>query len=159
MTPMSLNSGIHPPTPPTPPKDEFDSRTYAIIGAAKEVFRVLGCGYLERVYQLALANEFQRRQVPFESELDLQVAYKGDLLDCNYRIDFLCYGEVIVELKALSSYSGTEEAQVINYLKTSGLDVGLLINFGRRTLEVQRFGMSRKNAESASSAGSADSMD
>lgn len=142
------------------PNDEFDPRTYAIIGAAKEVFHVLGCGYVERVYQLALANEFRRRGIPFEAEVDLQVTYKGDTLDCSYRLDFLCYDEVIVELKALNSTGPVEEAQVINYLKASGLDVGLLLNFGRRTLDLQRFGMSRKRLEfeSARSAGSADEI-
>lgn len=140
------------------PNDEFDPRTYAIIGAAKEVHRVLGCGYLERVYQLALANEFRRRGIPHESEVALQVSYKGDLLDCSYRLDFLCFDEVIVELKALNGTSAIEEAQVINYLQASGLDVGLLLNFGTRSLDVQRFSMSRKRQEAASatSAGSAD---
>ncbi len=125
------------------PNDSFDPQTYAIIGAAQEVHKVLGCGFLERVYQCALANEFARRDIPFEMEVVLPVTYKGDLLDCTYRVDFLCFGDVVVELKALSVTSGVEEAQVLNYLKSGPLDVGLLLNFGSLRLEVQRFSSPR----------------
>jgi GxxExxY protein len=117
---------------------DFDPRTYAIIGAAKEVHQVLGCGYLERVHHLAMINELRRRGIPFEVEVVLPVTYKGDLLDCTYRIDLLCYGEVLVELKALSSLGGVEQAQVLNYLRLGTLDVALLLNFGTTRLEVQR---------------------
>ena len=109
---------------------------------------------------LALINELRRRGIPFEVEVELPVIYKGDKLDCVYRIDLLCYGEVLVELKALASPGGNEEAQVLNYLKASTLDVALLLNFGTTRLQTQRFGMSRKHAESASapSAASADGL-
>lgn len=118
--------------------NDFDPRTYAIIGAAKEVHRVLGCGYLEGVYHLAMINELRRQGIPFEVEVVLPVTYKGDLLDCTYRIDLLCYGAVLVELKALCCLSGIEQAQVLNYLRLSSLDVALLLNFGTTRLEIQR---------------------
>ena len=117
---------------------EFDPRTYAIIGAAKEVHSVLGCGYLEKVYHLALANELRRRNVPFQAEVSLPVIYKGDVLDCVYRIDLLCFDEVLVEIKALDGLGTIEQAQVLNYLRASTLDVALLLNFGNTKLEVQR---------------------
>jgi GxxExxY protein len=104
---------------------------------------MLGCGYLERVYQLALANELRRRGIPFKAEVETPVLYKGDLLDCSYRFDLLCFGEVLVELKALPGLGPVEEAQVLNYLKAGPLDVGLLLNFGTTRLEVRRFSSPR----------------
>jgi GxxExxY protein len=94
-----------------------DWRTEAIIGAAMEVHRVLGYGFLETVYQQALAKEFNLRQIPFHQEVDLPLEYKGEKLEAFYRVDFICYATILVELKAVSQYSGTEEGQVINYLK------------------------------------------
>jgi GxxExxY protein len=127
---------------------EDDPRTYSIIGAAMEVHRQLGCGFLEPVYQEALAIEFTQREIPFLREQKLARVYKGEPLDAAYCADFICYRSVIVELKALSRMSGTEEAQVINYLKATGLQVGLLVNFGTRSLEHRRFVLS-KSAKSA----------
>src|SRR6185295_4862658 len=118
---------------------ETDPRTYAIIGAAMEVHRQLGCGFLEPVYQEALALEFARRNIPNEREFKLSLSYKGVELQAKYSVDFVCYGAVVVELKALSRLSGTEESQVINYLKATGLEVGLLLNFGTRSLDHKRF--------------------
>lgn len=132
---------------------EFDPQTYAIIGAAQHVHSVLGQGYLEYVYQCALARTLRNRGIPFEREVELPVVFEGEPLECTYRCDFLCYGTVLVELKALTAYSGIEEAQVINYLKAGPLDVGLLINFGTPRLKVQRFASPRllQDATSVSS--------
>jgi GxxExxY protein len=104
-----------------------------------EVNRQLGCGFLEPVYQAALAIEFASRTIPFRPEVKLPVFYKEVQLDALYRVDFICFDEVVVELKALARLAGTEEAQVINYLKASGLSIGLLLNFGTRSLEHRRF--------------------
>jgi len=116
-----------------------DPRTYAIIGAAMEVHRELGCGFLEAVYQEALAVELTCRQVPFEREAELPIRYKGQVLRTSYSVDFLCCDSVIVELKALTNMGGTEEAQLLNYLKAAAMDTGLLLNFGTKSLEYRRF--------------------
>lgn len=118
---------------------ERDPRTYSIIGAAIEVHKQLGCGFLEPVYQEALAVEFSKRGILFQREVTLPISYKSIRLSSPYRIDFICLEAIAVELKALSKLSGTEEAQLINYLKASGLEIGLLLNFGARSLEYRRF--------------------
>lgn len=115
-----------------------DPQTHAIIGAAMEAHRLLGHGFLERVYQDALAVELLGRNIVFTRETDLPVTYKGQLLSCGYRADFVCYDSVIVETKALNDLSGTEEAQVLNYLRASGFSRGLLINFGQPSLQFKR---------------------
>ncbi len=118
---------------------ENDPRTYAIIGAAMEVHKQLGCGFLEPVYQEALTVEFSKCKIPFRREVTLPIFYKQVRLNTPYRVDFICFEEVAVELKALAGLSGTEEAQLLNYLKASGHEVGLLLNFGKRSLEYHRF--------------------
>lgn len=120
-------------------KPERDPRTYAIIGAAMAVHQQLGCGFLEPVYQEALALELGRRNVAFRQEVELPMYYKGERLTTVYRVDFICDDAVLVELKALGKLTGREEAQVINYLKASGLPVGLLLNFGTQSLQHRRF--------------------
>ena len=115
-----------------------DERTYKIIGCAMEVHKELGCGFLEAVYQEALGREFVDQGIPFKSQPVIQIAYKGKPLDKTYQPDFVCYEEIIIEIKAVSNLSGVEEAQLINYLKASGLKVGLLINFGAKSLEHKR---------------------
>jgi GxxExxY protein len=104
-----------------------------------EVHRQLGCGFLEAVYQEALAIEFDLREIPCRREVELPVSYKKRRLATHYRADFICYDTVIVELKALSKLGGTTQAQVINYLKASGLETGLVLNFGTASLEYKRF--------------------
>ena len=118
--------------------ESSDPLTYAIIGAAMEVHRNLGCGFLEAVYQECLAIELACRQVPFVREVQLPIFYKSYQLATHYRADFICFDTVVVEIKALSRYSGTEVSQMINYLKAAGKHTGLLINFGARSLQWQR---------------------
>jgi len=117
---------------------ETDSQTHAIIGAAMEVHRHLGHGFLEPVYQEALAIEFQMRDIPFQRELSLQIMYKERELNCSYRPDFVCFNDIVVELKAISNAGNTEQSQVINYLKASGKKRGLLLNFGTPSLQFKR---------------------
>lgn len=119
-----------------------DSRTYKIIGAAMEVHRRLGCGFLEGVYQEAFAIELNLREIPFSRELMFPVSYKGQRLSNHYRPDFICFDGVIVEVKALSRLGSVEEAQLINYLKVTRFQTGLLLNFGARSLEQRRFVLS-----------------
>src|SRR4030042_1892490 len=116
-----------------------DERTYKIIGAAIEVHKELGCGFLEAVYQEALEREFMVQGIPFESQPYVEIKYKGKALDKKYQPDFICYSEVIVEIKAVSDMTGLEEAQIINYLKATGLKIGLLINFGASCIGHKRF--------------------
>jgi GxxExxY protein len=118
---------------------ERDPQTHAIIGAAMEVHRVLGSGFLEPVYQDALELELADRGIPYVREPLLAVEYKGRRLPSVYRADFLCYGRVIVELKAMRATSPRDDAQVVNYLKATRLRVGLLLNFGAPSLGFQRF--------------------
>src|SRR5687768_3332223 len=103
------------------------------------VHRELGCGFLEPIYQEAPALEFTERDIPFVRELQLSLAYKGKPLKTRYSPDFICYESVVVELKALNRVGGIEQAQVINYLKATGHEIGLLINFGQKSLEHRRF--------------------
>lgn len=118
---------------------ERDPRTYSIIGTAMEVHKQLGCGFLEPEYQEALAVEFSKRGILFQREVTLTIFYKSIRLTTPYTIDFICLEAIAVELKALSKLSGTEEAQLINHLKASGLEIGLLLNFSARSLEYRRF--------------------
>jgi len=115
-----------------------DKQTYAIIGAAMAVHTSLGCGFLEAVYQEAMAIELAHRQIPFAREVDISVSYRGHVLACNYRADFICYNSIIVELKSIQAITNVEKAQLINYLKAAKLQRGLVINFGSVSLEHKR---------------------
>ena len=125
--------------------DQKDPRTYAIIGAAMDVHRELGHGFLEAVYHEALEIELAARGVPHEREVELPIVYKGKRLDTHYRADFMCFDSVVVELKALAELTGRERAQVLHYLKATGQEVGLLINFGGPSLEYERLILGEQN--------------
>lgn len=107
----------------------YKEESYAIRGAIMSVHRELGCGFLERVYQDALEFEFKLRGIPYEREKQIQITYKGYPLGEPYRADFICYGKIIVELKAVNELLGIHKAQVINYLKATKLKLGILVNF------------------------------
>jgi len=112
--------------------------TYAIIGAAMEVHKELGCGFLEAVYQEALECEFKIENIPHVREKELEIQYKGTNLTKQYYADFICYDKVIVELKALSDLNSEHESQIMNYLKATNMKVGVLINFGKSSLQYKR---------------------
>jgi len=122
-----------------------DPETYAIIGAAMEVHRELHHGLLESVYQDGLEVEFSARRVSFEREKLLQVFYKETALPGFFKADFVCFGSVIVECKSQSSIGVAEEAQVMNYLRISGLERAVLLNFGTASLQYRRFVLSNNN--------------
>lgn len=114
-------------------------QTYAIVGAAMAVHGELGAGFLESVYQDDLEIELTQRQIPFRREATLQVFYRGRSLPSRYRADFLCYEQIVVELKVSRGTGDADMAQVLHYLKSTGLKRGLLLNFGRESLQFRRF--------------------
>ena len=116
----------------------YKQETYNLIGAAMEVHNVLGCGFKEAVYQEAFEKELQLRDIPYVREQAFPVYYKGELLTTNFRPDFVCYDNIIVELKTVSELAEEHYSQVLSYLRASGLQVGLLINFGDVNLEYKR---------------------
>ena len=108
----------------------YKAESYAIQGAAFEVYREMGPGFMEPVYQECLSREFLLRSVPFSAESVLDLFYKGERLEQVYKPDFICFEKIIVELKAVSEISDVHRAQVFNYLKATGYKLGLLVNFG-----------------------------
>ena len=118
----------------------FKDEVYGIVGAAIEVHRVLGPGFLEAVYQEALEIELQMRQIPYDPQRKLCIYYKDRLLERFYIADVVCFDCIMVEIKAQKQLTGVDEAQLINQLKATKLRVGALINFGSTgKLEWQRF--------------------
>ncbi|HET6956630.1 MAG TPA: GxxExxY protein [Vicinamibacterales bacterium] len=118
--------------------DFDDPQTYKIIGAAMTVHRELGCGFLEAVSREAFAIELEHQQIPFVREARLEVTYRNRILPVLYRVDFTCYGEILVELKALNAIGPNEVAQLINYLRVARRTRGLLLNFGASSLQYKR---------------------
>ena len=116
----------------------YKEESYKIVGACMEVHNNLGCGFLEAIYQEALAIELRDQLIPYEREKMLKIYYKGNLLDKDYRADFICYNKILVELKALDKLTLEHTSQVLNYLKATGYKLGLLINFGNNSLEYKR---------------------
>ncbi len=122
---------VHEPHEPHERNDLLHrAEVFEIQGAIFEVNRVMGAGFLEAVYQECLAKEFTRRSIPFVAHPSLPLEYKWEPLRASYVPDFICFGAVVVELKALSSTADEHRAQLLNYLKASNLRVGLLVNFG-----------------------------
>lgn len=120
----------------------YKEESYKIVGAAFKVYNTLGAGFLEAVYQEALEIELQRQGIPYEREKELKIVYDGMELKQTYKADFVCYGKIIVELKAVSALDDAHRAQVYNYLHATGLKMGLLLNFGNaEELEKQRIVM------------------
>lgn len=119
---------------------------YRIVGAAMEVHRDKGHGFSEPVYQECLEFELSDRAIPALPQVEMPIVYKGRKLKKHYVADFLVFGKVIVELKALEKLTSPEEAQVINYLKASGLEVAVLINFGAPSLEWKRIVLTNRSA-------------
>ena len=116
----------------------YEEESYSIIGAAIAVHQELGNGFLEAVYQEALEKEFQIRNIPYKREVPLTIYYKNEPLNKFYAADFICYDRIIVELKALSAITNEHKAQVLNYLKASRLNLGIIMNFGKQSLEHKR---------------------
>jgi len=108
----------------------YKDESYKIVGAAFNVYNKLGHGFLEAVYQEALELEFKKQGIPYEREKELKITYDGVELKATYKADFVCYGKIIVELKAVSYLDDSHRAQVYNYLHATGFKLGLLMNFG-----------------------------
>ncbi len=116
----------------------YKEECYKIIGCCMEVHNELGCGFLEPVYQEALSVVLSENQIPFTKEKVLDIKFRGRILDKKYVADFICFNEVIVELKATDGLGDHDIAQVLNYLKATGKKIGLLVNFGLTKLQYRR---------------------
>ncbi len=108
----------------------YRDECYAIQGAIFDVYREMGCGFLEAVYQECLCRELKSRNIDFISQPELSLCYKGVVLNKKYQPDFICFGKIIIELKTVKKIAPEHEAQILNYLKASGMKLGLLVNYG-----------------------------
>lgn len=118
----------------------YEKEVYEIIGAAIEVHKELGSGFLESVYEEAMVLESDERQVPHETQVKIPICYKGQKLNKEFIADYIGFGKIIAEFKCISKLANVEEAQILNYLKATGMKVGLLINFGSQgKLEWKRY--------------------
>lgn len=125
----------------------FKDEAFALIGAAMEVHREKGCGFAEPVYQECMEIELANQKIPAEAQKEMAIFYKGRRLKKTYLADFVAYGKIIIEPKALDQLTSREESQVINYLKSSGLELGVLINFGAPSLEWKRIVLTTRGSE------------
>jgi GxxExxY protein len=116
----------------------FEELTYKIIGAAKEVYKELGNGFLESVYEDALCYELDMQKIPYDRQIEIDVKYKNAIFERKFRADLLVDSKVLVENKSIKKITAQDEAQLINYLKVTNIKVGLLFNFGSSNLEVIR---------------------
>ncbi|MCF6312475.1 MAG: GxxExxY protein [Verrucomicrobiales bacterium] len=118
----------------------FEKESFAIRGAVFEVYKEMGCGFLEAVYQECIEKELGNRGIAFVAQAELRLKYKEEALKLSYKPDFICYDKIILELKAVKDISDQHRAQIINYLKATGMELGLLINFGSHPqVEIERF--------------------
>lgn len=108
----------------------YKEESYKVVGAAFKVYNALGHGFLEAVYQEALEIELQRQGIPYKREKELKIQYDGVELKQTYKADFVCFGKIIVELKAVNALDDAHRSQVYNYLHATGYKLGLLLNFG-----------------------------
>ncbi|NOT00574.1 MAG: GxxExxY protein [Phycisphaerales bacterium] len=123
----------------------FREEVYQIVGAAMEVCNQLGCGFLEAVYQEALEMELDERRIPHAPQKRIEISYKGRVLKKEYIADFLCYDRIVIEIKAIKTITGIEEAQILNYLKATNLPLELIVNFGAPQLEWKRYANTKRN--------------
>lgn len=120
----------------------FKEEVYAIQGAVFEVYREMGSGFLEAVYQECLEKELRLRGIPFVAQQELKLSYKGSVLEQTYKPDIICRGQIILELKAVKVIAPEHQAQMLNYLKATGLRLGLIVNFGHHPkVEIERFAL------------------
>lgn len=123
----------------------YKEESYKIIGACFEVYKNKGCGFTENVYHECLAIEFAMQTIPFVSEPEIYLEYKGKVLKQFFKPDFICFDKIIVELKAVSKLIDEHRSQTINYLNATKFDLALLVNFGRLPkIEYERFGNKEK---------------
>jgi GxxExxY protein len=116
----------------------YKEESYKIVGACMKVHRTLGAGFLEAVYQIALEKELTSQNISFSSQVKLPVFYEGESLGKYYVADFICYDKIVVEIKSATFISDPQEKQLINYLKATGKELGILVNFGAKSLQYKR---------------------
>ena len=116
----------------------YKQEAYEIIGACMEVHSELGSGFLEAVYHEALLIELRNRKIPYQTNVKLQIEFKGQMMNKVYFADIICFNKIIIELKAMDGLIPEHESQVINYLKATGFSLGILVNFGAKSLQYKR---------------------
>ena len=126
----------------------YAEESYAIIGACFNVYNEKGCGFLEGVFQECLEIEFEHQRIPFEAQKEFKLAYRGRTLRQTFKVDFLCGGRIIVEIKAVSQLIDEHRAQLLNYLHAANCELGMLVNFGHYPrLEYERLALTGKGRE------------